>query len=225
MSFELEHVTGQDKKTFCLRDINLSVPEGYLVGIAGKNGAGKTTLLRYIADRKKHYNGTIRLDGEELHGMNGQMQTRMFNQIAYIADEVHFFGMYSMRQNARLLATVYDAWDSEVFEQAIHDMGLVSGNPLSLDRSLSQLSRGEYIKFQMAVAMAHHAKLYLLDEVTGGMDPIFRKDFFRLLHRIVATEEAVVLMTTHIEEELEEKMDYVGVMENGRLIRFSEVAG
>ena len=225
MILELEHVTGTDKKRFCLEDINLSVPEGYLIGIAGKNGAGKTTLLHYLADRQRHYSGSIRFDGEELHTAAGEIHPGIYNRLAFIADEVHLFDGFSMKQNAKLLATVYDTWDWELYEQAIRELKLVAERPLAVDRTLLQLSRGEYLKFQMAVAMAHHTKLYLLDEVTGGMDPIFRKEFFRLLQHIIAKEEASVLMTTHIQEELEEKMDYVGVMEKGRLVRFSEVQG
>ena len=76
------------------------------------------------------------------------------------------------------------------------------------------------MKFQLALAMAHRPKLYLIDEATAGMDPIFRKEFFRMLRTMIQSEEASVLLITHIEEELEVAMDYVGVMEDGRLISF-----
>lgn len=204
---------------FCLKEISFSVPAGYLIGIAGKNGAGKTTLLHYIADEKKHYTGSIRFRDEELH----QSHLEMMNQIAFVADEVPFFKMYSARQNAKLLAPFYPEWDWEIFEGAAREVSLSTGERLKLDAPLSVLSRGEYLRFQMAFAMAHHTKLYLLDEVTSGMDPIFRREFFRLLHRILEQEEASVLMTTHIEEELTEKMDYVGILEGGRLKSFGEV--
>ena len=217
MLLEFQHVTGI-KKGFCLQDITFAVPKGYLVGLAGKNGAGKTTLLHYIADEKKHYTGSIRVDGEELHDSH----IKLMNKIAFIADEVLFFGMYTARQNAKLLAPFFEKWDWELFEQAIQGLGLISGKPLRLDKVLSQMSRGEYLRFQVAFAMAHHTKLYLLDEVTGGMDPIFRREFFRLLHRILEQENASILMTTHIQEELEEKMDYIGILEEGRLVSFGE---
>ena len=81
------------------------------------------------------------------------------------------------------------------------------------------------MRFQMAYAMAHRPVLYLLDEVTAGMDPVFRIDFFRVLQQVIAEEQASVLMTSHIEEELGRKMDYIGVLENGKLISFEEQAG
>lgn len=78
------------------------------------------------------------------------------------------------------------------------------------------------MKFQMAFAMAHKPAIYLLDEVTAGMDPVFRIDFFRMLHKVIEDEGASVLMTSHIESEMEQKMDYLGVLEEGRLVEFGE---
>ena len=78
------------------------------------------------------------------------------------------------------------------------------------------------MKFQMAFAAAHHPVLYLLDEATAGMDPVFRIDFFKILQEIIATEEASVIMTSHIQEEIDRKMDFIGIMEQGSLIQFCE---
>lgn len=217
MLLELKDVCGAEKG-FCLQGITFAVPEGYLVGLAGKNGAGKTMLLHYIADEKKHYTGSMRFAGEELHDSH----TRLLNKIAFVADEAPFFGMYTARQNARLFAPFYEEWNWDIFHQAAAEQSLSAGSRLKLDTPLAKLSRGEYLRFQMAFAMAHHTKLYFLDEVTGGMDPVFRREFFRLLHRILEQEDASILMTTHIQEELEEKVDYVGILEEGRLVSFQE---
>ncbi|MDE7300408.1 MAG: ABC transporter ATP-binding protein [Lachnospiraceae bacterium] len=217
MLLELKDVCGAEKG-FCLQNITFEVPEGYLVGLAGKNGAGKTTLLHYIADEKKRYTGSIRFSGEELHASH----TKLMNKIAFVADETPFFKMYTGRQNAQLLAPFYEEWDWELFYQAAEEQSMSAGSGLKLDRPLAKLSRGEYLRFQMAFAIAHHTRLYLLDEVTGGMDPVFRREFFRLIHRILEKEDASVLMTTHIQEELEEKADYAGILEEGRLISFRE---
>ena len=78
------------------------------------------------------------------------------------------------------------------------------------------------MKFQMAFAMAHHPVIYLLDEVTAGMDPVFRIDFFKLLQEVIAEEKASVLMTSHIASEMERKTDFVGILEQGRLVQFGE---
>jgi ABC-2 type transport system ATP-binding protein len=84
------------------------------------------------------------------------------------------------------------------------------------------MSRGERMKFQMAFAMGHKPCIYLLDEVTAGMDPVFRMDFFKIFHKVIEDESASVLMTSHIESEMEHKMDYLGILENGKLVKFGE---
>lgn len=215
MVLEFQNVNGTDRG-FCLKDITFSAESGYLTGIAGKNGAGKTTLLHYIADAKKHYTGSIRFLGQELH----ENHTKLLNQIAFVADEAPFFKLYTGRQNIKILSPLYETWDTGRFAQAVENISASTGKKLKLDAPLSKLSRGEYLRFQMAFAMAHQTKLYLLDEVTGGMDPVFRREFFRLLHRILEQEDVSILMTTHMEEELEKKVDYVGMLEEGRLKSF-----
>lgn len=215
MVLEFINVNGTDRG-FCLKDITFSAEGGYLIGIAGKNGAGKTTLLHYIADAKKRYTGSIRFLGQELH----ENHTKLLNQIAFVSDETPFFKRYTGRQNIKILSPLYETWDDGLFAQAAEKISASAGKRLKLDMPLINLSRGEYLHFQMAFAMAHQTKLYLLDEVTGGMDPVFRREFFRLLHPVLEQEDVSILMTTHIEEELEKKMDYVGMLEDGRLKSF-----
>ena len=94
---------------------------------------------------------------------------------------------------------------------------------VGLDLIVKNMSRGEYMKFQMAFAMAHKPKLYLIDEATSKMDPVFRKDFYNIMHEIIEDESASIILVTHLEEELEFKVDYVGIMENGKMISFNEV--
>lgn len=231
MKLEWKNVSGNNRKGFNLKDISFEAEAGYLIGIAGKNGAGKTTMFHYMADKKKQYEGKILLDGELLHGANnensyedsqnggkvrGNIHTKQLQCIAYISDERQFISNYTAMANAELISVFYDNWNKDRFAEAMKRMELSTG------KELGSMSRGEKLKFQMAFAMGYQPKLYLLDEVTGGMDPVFRKEFFRILREILATEEAIVIMTTHIQEELEEKMDYVGIMENGQLVFFGE---
>lgn len=211
MILEFQEVTGL-RKGFFLENINFSVEAGYLVGITGKNGAGKTTLLHYILDRKKRYTGRIMLKGQDIH----KDHVSFMNHIGFVSDENSFFSAYTAIENVKLLSIFYKDWDQKQFLNAIKEMGVSAG------RKLEAMSRGEYLKFQMAFAMAHHPALYLLDEVTGGLDPIFKKEFFRIIHQILATENASILMTTHIQEEIEEKMDFVGIMDGGKLISYKE---
>lgn len=208
---EFEHVTGTSRK-FKLDDINFSLPAGYLMGLAGKNGAGKTTLIDYIINPKQQYTGTIRLCGKDIR--TDHVAIREY--LGFVSDKNPFFTEYSAKQNAELLGILYRKFNMDLFYRAMRRMELSTG------KNVGKMSRGEQMRFQMAFAMAHGTKLYLLDEATAGMDPVFRVDFFKILHEVIAEEDASVLMVTHLAEELEHKMDYVGIMEAGRMVSFGE---
>lgn len=211
MMLEFENVTGIKGK-FKLNNINFSLPSGYIMGLAGANGAGKTTLIDYIMNEKKKYSGNIKIAGYDIRQNHGYMK----QFIGFVSDENRFFEDRTPDQNMDMYSRFYTNYDREIYKQAMKDMGVSGGV------TLSKLSRGERMKFQMAFAMGHKPVLYLLDEVTAGMDPVFRIDFFKLLHKVIEDESASVLMTSHIESEMEQKMDYLGILENGKLIKFGE---
>ncbi len=211
MMLEFENVTGTKGK-FKLDNISFALPEGYIMGLAGANGAGKTTLIDYIMNEKKRYSGVIKIGGFDIRENHGYMK----QFIGFVSDENRFFENRTPNQNMDLFSRFYTNYDKEIYHQAMKDMGVPGG------ATLSKMSRGERMKFQMAFAMGHKPCLYLLDEVTAGMDPVFRVDFFKILHKVIEDESASVLMTSHIESEMEQKMDYLGILEGGKLIKFGE---
>lgn len=210
---EFEHVTGKKRK-FHLSDVNFFLPSGYLMGLAGKNGAGKTTLFDYIMNPKQQYTGVIRICGEDIR----KDHVAVRNKIGFVSEKNQFFNGYSAQKNAELLGEFYEAFDMELFRRAMKRMDIGTG------KIVGKMSRGELMRFQMAFAMSHGTRLYLLDEATAGMDPVFRVDFFKILHEIIEEEQASVVMATHLSEELEHKVDYVGIMEQGRMVSFGENA-
>lgn len=211
MILEMDHVTGASGK-FRLQDISFALPAGYMMGLIGKNGAGKTTCLRYIMQEKGRYTGEIRLDGQAC----GAQSAAFRNEIGFVSEDNLFFEQRTGGQNVELLSFFYDRFDRDVFAGEMEKMGVSAG------KTYAKMSRGERIKFQLAFARAHRPKLYLLDEATAGMDPVFRIDFFSWLHEIIETEEASVLMTSHIESEMQKQMDYIGILEDGYMTYFGE---
>lgn len=211
MLLEWEQVSGIGKG-FQLQEISFALPEGYIMGLAGANGAGKTTLIKYMMNPKKQYAGTIRLQGEDIHADH----RKMMNRIGFVSEENLFFKDVTVQEHATMLSVFYENWDMPYFQETMKQV------KIPLCRKVGNLSRGENMKFQMAFAMAHHPSLYLLDEVTAGMDPVFRIDFFKLLQKVISEEQVSVLMTSHIQSEMERKMDYIGIIEQGRLKSFKE---
>jgi len=211
MILEFTNVTGSKGK-FRLQDISFGLPAGYMMGLMGANGAGKSTLMSYIMREDAKYTGTIKIAGQDIRENHAYMR----NFIGFVSEDNGFFESLSPMDNVKLMARFYENFDKELFQETMKEMCV------SLSTMYYKLSRGEKLKFQMAFAMAHHPKLYLLDEVTVGMDPVFRLDFFKILHKVIETGEASVLMTSHIESEMKQRTDFLGIMDEGRLTWFGE---
>ena len=212
---EFRNVTGVKsiKKRFILKDISFKLEKGYIMGLAGKNGAGKTTLIDYIMDSKAKYSGEILVDGENIR----KNYPDILNYLGLVSENNIFFEKFTAQQNAELLGTLYKDWNQEVFEINMEKMGV------SRDLAIKRMSRGEYMKFQMAFAMAHNSKLYLIDEATSKMDPVFRKEFYNIMHEVIEDESASIILVTHLEEELEYQADYIAILEKGEMISFESV--
>ena len=168
---EFEHVTGNYGQ-FRLEDIHFALPGGYIMALVGNNGAGKTTLIKYIMEEKNKYDGTIRINGTDIRENHAYIK----NKIGFVSDENPFLLEHTAEQNAQILGIFYEDFDMELFKESMKK------TDLSIKKVYGKMSRGECMKFQVAFAMAHHSVIYLLDEVTAGMDPVFRIDFFKILH-------------------------------------------
>lgn len=206
-----ENVTGKRRK-FHLQNINFDVMPGFIYGLIGKNGAGKTTLFRYIMEENARYDGRICIAGGDIRGNHAATM----NKVGLVSSDNSFIEGCTCRENARFLGAFYDGFSMEKFEEVLEAFGVSKG------KIYRKMSRGEQYKFQMAFAVAHNPCLYLLDEVTAGMDPVFRREFFDRLRLLIKEETASVLMTSHILSEVENSVDYAGVLEDGRLTAFGE---
>lgn len=139
-------------------------------------------------------------------------------EIGFISEDQNFFRNYNSLQNVDFLQGFYDKFNRDLFKDKMVELKVPLGT------KLSGLSRGEFLKFQLAFAMAHESRLFLLDEATAGMDPVYKKEFFKELHQMIAKEDVAILMSTHIQEEVTRHMDYVVRLSGGRVL-FREEAG
>lgn len=194
---EFRNVTDEKRAPF-LKNINFYLKEGYIMGLIGPNGAGKTTLFRHLFDHTISYRGDILFQGISVK----KDKTAWKEHMAYISEDHTFLKDVTILGNARMFGLFYENWDETIFIQKLSDFHLC---PTS---KVQSLSRGENMKFQLAFAMAHKPKLYLIDEATAGMDVVFKKEFYRTL-RLLTQQNASVLMTTHSESEVKQYADYI----------------
>lgn len=200
------------RKKFRLSDINMELENGYIYAIVGENGAGKTMLFQTILQEKARYSGEIYVYGKPARGNHD----KMMEIIGFVSEDNLFLEDRTGMQNAEILGILYEDFDKNLFRNIMEKMQAPT------NRTYRLMSRGERIKFQLGFAIAHHSKLFLLDEATAGMDPVFRLEFFDILRELLKTEECCVLMTSHNMTEIHKQTDYVAVMENGHLGAFQE---
>ncbi len=208
---EFENVCGKSKK-FALQDVSFSLDEGFIYAIAGENGAGKSSLMNYILSEKKLYNGRILFEGSDISGMHAVLM----NATGFISEDNRFFNERSAIQNAELLGGFYDSFDMDLYRETLKSMDLPENT------TYFRMSRGQKVKMQLAFATAHKARLLLIDEATSGLDPVYRKEFFDTLRKLLVEGNVTVLMSSHNMTEIEKNTDYTAIMKDGRLGGFHE---
>ncbi|MBR6536627.1 MAG: ABC transporter ATP-binding protein [Lachnospiraceae bacterium] len=193
---------------FAVKDISFTLERGYMLGLIGRNGAGKSTLLRLILQSLPRKRGTLQIAGYDV----ATHATEAKKLVGYVGEDFHFLTKETLRENGRLLGMFYPEFDMDRY------LELLSRFELGADKLAGQLSKGENTKAQLAFALAHKPELLLLDEPTGGLDPIVRREFLYVLQSELMDERMSIIFSTHITEDLDKVADYVAMMEKGQLL-------
>lgn len=194
-------------RSFELKNISFELKQGYILGIVGRNGAGKTTLLKSLLHPQFSDGGEVSVCGIDAaaHPLAAK------KQLGILMEEAPFLSQKTLAENARLLGAFYDTFSMEGFFAYLERFELGRG------KLYSDLSKGMRMKFQLAFALAHQPKLLLMDEATGGLDVVFRREFLYLLQEAVEQELLSVVLATHVTEDLDKIADYVVCLEDGSL--------
>ena len=199
------------KEDFELQDVSLTLEPGYVSCLLGKNGAGKTTLLNLLYGMRKPKSGEI-LWKDQL--LDDKTLTDFRQEVAYVG-EVWCAESMTVANNIEMLSVLYPTFDRTYFD-SLRKLAGVEG---CLDKLFSSLSTGERMKVEISFMLARRPKLMLLDEPLANIDPVFKVDILELLQRGVAENETGVLISTHLIDEISDMVDYVNVLENGRLVK------
>ncbi len=194
--------------TFTLRDINLELPEGYIIGLVGANGCGKTTLLHILMGLYKQDEGAVTLLGKNYETAERQLH----DEIGVVLQEKLFQKHMTLQENGNYYGRFYSQYEEKAF------LKLLEKYNLDPKRKYKELSKGEELKFQFAFALAHKPKLLLLDEPTGNFDPEFREEFLKGLKDFISDGEHTVILATHLTEDLDRMADYLIYMEDGTIL-------
>ena len=200
-------------KGFSLDDLNLDLPYGCVLGLVGENGAGKSTTIRLIMDTLERDGGTVSVLGTD---NRSKEFLDLKEDIGVVLDETFVPEVINARQMGKIMAGTYKNWD-----QAVYD-GWIRRFELPLDKKFKDYSRGMTMKLGIAAALSHGAKLLLLDEATGGLDPMVREELLEVFADFAAQDGHAVLLSSHIVSDLERICDYIAFLHKGRLVLCEE---
>jgi ABC-2 type transport system ATP-binding protein len=202
---------GYSSNKLLYENLTLSIKSGSIYGLLGKNGAGKSTLLKNMVGTLFPVKGSI-----TVNGMSPKSRKPSFLQtIYYIAEDVYVPPL-TIKQYQNLFAPFYPLFDSENFYKYLQELGV------DVDGKLNKLSFGQQKKFVIAFALACNTKVLLLDEPTNGLD-IPSKAQFRKLIASVMNEDRIIFMSTHQIRDLENMIDQVIIVDNGKLLLHSSI--
>lgn len=200
-------------KGFSLENLNLDLPYGCVLGLVGENGAGKSTTIRLIMD-------ALERDGGSVSVLGADNKSREFlelkEDIGVVLDETFVPEILTARQLGRIMAGTFKSWDQGVYEDWIKRLDL------PWDKKFKEYSRGMTMKLGIAAALSHHPRLLLLDEATGGLDPMVREELLEVFADFAAQDGHAVLLSSHIVSDLERICDYIAFLHRGKLVLCEE---
>jgi ABC-2 type transport system ATP-binding protein len=195
-------------KKIALDEVDLSVPQGSVVGLVGENGAGKTTLLKHVLGLFKAQTGTVRVFGKD----PVTDPETVLGEIGYLSEVRDLPDWMKIGELMSYTKAFFPSWD-DTFAEELREMF-----ELSLDQKVKTLSRGQRARAGLIAAIAHRPHLLVLDEPSSGLDPVVRRDILSAIIRTVADEGRTVLFSSHLLDEVQRVSDHVAMLHLGKLL-------
>lgn len=192
---------------FELKDVSFAVPQGAVMGFIGRNGAGKSTTIKSLLGLVHPDAGQVEILGMDF----AENEKTIKENIGVVLGGIDFYPKKKIRTLTEVTRRFYENWDEEKYR---HYLRLFS---IDEEKRVDQLSSGMQVKYMIALALSHNAKLLILDEPTSGLDPVSRDELTELLQKIAADGQRSVLFSTHITSDLEKCADHIAFIKDGQL--------
>lgn len=194
--------------SFSLENIDFKLEPGYVMGLIGINGSGKTTLINTILGLYQRTTGNVRICGHDLC----LEESKAKGEIGFVLDENPFLDDVSSLDNAKIYSPYYKNFNRDMF------LKYCSKFDVDPKKKLKKLSKGTIIKFQLAFALSHDAKLLVMDEPASGLDPVFRRELMEIMYDEILNGDKSILFSTHLTDEIDMVSDYVTLIHEGKQI-------
>lgn len=193
---------------FTLQDVSFSLGQGRIMGLIGKNGAGKSTTLKSMLNMVCPDDGTIKMLGRDFQSEEEACK----QEIGVVLGSIQFYQMKKLQAITNVTKRFYHNWDDSAYER------YMSMFELDGQKRVKELSEGMKVKYLIALALSHDAKLLIFDEPTSGLDPVARDDLLELFQHLVKDGTRSILFSTHITSDLDKCADDITYIKNGKMI-------
>ena len=197
---------------FSLEPLDLTLPQGCIMGLVGENGAGKSTTIKLILDMIHRDGGTVTILGRD----NRDNLRLTKEEIGVVMDEIGIPSCLTAKQVGKVMANIYSHWEPDTYSAYLNRLSV------PLNKKFEELSRGMKMKLGIAIALSHGAKLLLLDEATSGLDPVVRDEVMDIFSEFTRDENHSILLSSHIVSDLEKICDYIAFLHKGKLMLCEE---
>lgn len=200
---------------FELHDVSFSIRASSIMGLIGRNGAGKTTTIKSILRLVRPDGGSVEFLGQPVDDDAAALR----REAGYVSGDICYYPRKRLSQLTAVTRSFYSAWDSARYEALLRRFSLDDS------KRVCELSAGMKVKYQLACALSHGAKLLILDEPTSGLDPVSRDDLLDLLRSLCEQDGVSILFSTHITSDLDACADDVTYLQNGTVAQSVSLAG
>jgi ABC-2 type transport system ATP-binding protein len=192
--------------------VDLTVTRGEIFGLVGPDGAGKTTMLRMLCGLMDPTGGSARVAGHDV----AKESRAVKDQIGYMAQRFGLYADLTVEENMVFYADLFGIVGAERDALKLQLLKMTRMEPFRA-RQAGRLSGGMKQKLALMCTLLHHPRILLLDEPTNGVDPLSRRDFWVILHQLLAGGITILMTTAYLDEA--ERCHRVGLMHRGKLIR------
>jgi ABC-2 type transport system ATP-binding protein len=215
-AIETKKLTKSYGKERGIVDLDLSIEEGEFFGFIGPNGSGKSTTIRTLLGLIFPSSGTATVFGKDISKFGPEIR----EQIGYLPSEVFYYDNMRAIDLLRYSASFYKL-DKSHTDKKIDD--LASQLNLDLNKKIDNLSYGNKKKVGIIQGLLHSPKLIILDEPTGGLDPLIQQKFFDIL-KVENKKGATILFSSHILSEVQKLCGRVAIIKEGKIIKVEEIS-
>lgn len=195
-------------KGFELKNINIEVPKGMIMGLIGENGAGKSTTIKSILNVINRDSGEINIFGLD----NIKKEKQIKEDIGVVLDDSFLSEYLTPKDINQIMKNMYKTGDENLYFEYIEKFNLPRV------KISKEFSSGMKMKLKIAVALSHHPKLLILDEPTSGLDPVARNEILDIFQDFIQDEERGIFVSSHITSDLEHIADYITFINEGEIV-------